>query len=636
MFRFFENLVDPYGPYEQKDVPPTGLWPFLADYARPFHRIFVATGLMAVVVAVIEIWLIAYLGRLLDMLEATERQAFWSERGLEMLLVAAFVLFLRPALQALDVLLLNNAILPNFGTLIRYRAHRHVLRQSVEWFEARRRVRLLPQLPSLSPPFDDPGVIGSLFIPDGSRRANPGDDVLTLSSGSHMRKPMRSLRGSGLRARASALLLVLVMVALITLLTVAFLSFVRVETRSSDAFAKGVEVGVLADLPTDLVVGQIRRATESNGSQSTWASQPGAIRVYGSDGDPGTGRAPLRALFKLYSSREMVDIPGAGEAFDPDDELPPADWPDRPGEFIDLNEPVSVDPDRDGVGRWRYPIVDPAALAAGIEGFDLGAAPGASAEQPVPMPVEWIYVLEDGTLTSPTSASGGVLTFPSSGEGAPTAQNPIVSRVAFWADDESCKVNINTASEGVFWDMPRSNANRDFNYYAERQPVRGEFQRYPGHPSTTRLSPVLKGWLGEGPATYYDLSPFINHGGSQGGTVAVELNAEPVTPDSDRLYATVDEYIFGATSLSADGTRTPNHPAIDREVLDATKFFLTAHSRAPETNLFNKPPGESCGRCRPTPTTVTPPTASSSSAVPAPGPPEDDDQEYHFQRATVA
>ena len=31
--------------------------------------------------------------------------------------------------------LLNNAILPNFGTLIRWRAHRHVLRQSVGWFE---------------------------------------------------------------------------------------------------------------------------------------------------------------------------------------------------------------------------------------------------------------------------------------------------------------------------------------------------------------------------------------------------------------------------------------------------------------------------------------------------------------------
>jgi ATP-binding cassette subfamily B multidrug efflux pump len=38
-------------------------------------------------------------------------------------------------LQVMDVALLNNTILPNFGTLIRWRAHKHVLRQSVGWFE---------------------------------------------------------------------------------------------------------------------------------------------------------------------------------------------------------------------------------------------------------------------------------------------------------------------------------------------------------------------------------------------------------------------------------------------------------------------------------------------------------------------
>jgi ATP-binding cassette subfamily B multidrug efflux pump len=42
---------------------------------------------------------------------------------------------IRPLMQGIDVALLNNAILPQFGTLIRWRAHRQVLRQSVGWFE---------------------------------------------------------------------------------------------------------------------------------------------------------------------------------------------------------------------------------------------------------------------------------------------------------------------------------------------------------------------------------------------------------------------------------------------------------------------------------------------------------------------
>jgi len=134
MFRFFENLVDPYVPYEEKDQPPTKLWPFLRDYAQPFKRIFAWTAFLSVVVAAIEIGLISYMGRVVDLLTGPPAQV-WQNHGTELILVGLFILFLRPLAQALDVLLLNNSILPNFGTLIRWRSHKHVLRQSVGWFE---------------------------------------------------------------------------------------------------------------------------------------------------------------------------------------------------------------------------------------------------------------------------------------------------------------------------------------------------------------------------------------------------------------------------------------------------------------------------------------------------------------------
>lgn len=134
MFRFFENLVDPYTPYPENDTPPRRLWPFLKDYSRPFRRVFVATAFMSLCVAVIELWLISYMGRVVDLL-AGPPESFWESHGTELVLVAIFILLIRPAIQALDVLLINNGILPNFGTLIRWRSHRHVLRQSVGWFE---------------------------------------------------------------------------------------------------------------------------------------------------------------------------------------------------------------------------------------------------------------------------------------------------------------------------------------------------------------------------------------------------------------------------------------------------------------------------------------------------------------------
>ncbi len=135
MFRFFERLVDPYVEYPPEDRPPTRLWPFLWGYSQPFRKVFAATAVMSVIVATVEIGLIAYMGRVVDLLGSAEPSTVFVTHGWEFLGAALFILILRPLLQGLDVGLLNNAILPNFGTLIRWRAHRQVLRQSVGWFE---------------------------------------------------------------------------------------------------------------------------------------------------------------------------------------------------------------------------------------------------------------------------------------------------------------------------------------------------------------------------------------------------------------------------------------------------------------------------------------------------------------------
>ncbi len=135
MFRYFETLVDPYAPHAEEDTPPARLWPFLKSYSQPFKRVFLAAAALSVVVATVEIWLISYMGRLVDLLSNSTPAVFVADHGVELILVAAFILTVRPALQAIDVLVLNNAILPNFGTLMRWRAHSHVLRQSIGWFE---------------------------------------------------------------------------------------------------------------------------------------------------------------------------------------------------------------------------------------------------------------------------------------------------------------------------------------------------------------------------------------------------------------------------------------------------------------------------------------------------------------------
>ncbi|MEL6450962.1 MAG: ABC transporter ATP-binding protein [Pseudomonadota bacterium] len=134
MFKFFETLVDPYVDYPETDTPPTKVWPFMREYSRPFVGVFALAAVMSIIVAGIEVGLIYYMGRIVDLMGSSPEE-FWNDYGVEVIVVAVFILVARPALQAFDVLLLNNTILPNFGTLIRWRAHKHVLRQSVGWFE---------------------------------------------------------------------------------------------------------------------------------------------------------------------------------------------------------------------------------------------------------------------------------------------------------------------------------------------------------------------------------------------------------------------------------------------------------------------------------------------------------------------
>ena len=136
MFRFFETLVDPYQPYSVSDTPPRRLWPFLKEYVRPFRGVFAVTAALSVISAFADVALIWYVGRLVDYLAENSPADVWVRHGTEMLMVAAAILILRPLLLAGTVALLHNSILPNFGTMIRWRAHNHVIRQPVGWFES--------------------------------------------------------------------------------------------------------------------------------------------------------------------------------------------------------------------------------------------------------------------------------------------------------------------------------------------------------------------------------------------------------------------------------------------------------------------------------------------------------------------
>ncbi len=244
--------------------------------------------------------------------------------------------------------------------------------------------------------------------------------------------------------------------------------------------------------------------------------------------------------------------------------------------------------------------------------------PISATNNPAPMPVQWLYLLKDGTLTSPDQPAAGTAATTATWKATsdpskiPTTTNPIVGRIAFWTDDETSKLNVNTASEGSFYAFPHSNSPMEMLGppkvkafgYSISPPATGEHNRYPGHPASTCLSVALGSWFDAkgSPAptaytsvtsdqaylsalqNYTTLLPRIQFGGSKGGTIDAsdpKSGYTTVTLDKDRLFASTDELMF-------DQSRNPI-PQIQNINLERLKFFLTASSRAPELTPFNTP-----------------------------------------------
>ncbi len=90
------------------------------------------TGLIA---AFFDTLLIYYSGRLIDIMTRTGAAAFWETHGTEIIVVAFVVFVLRPLMIGAQRLFLEQSLVSNMQEHIRWRAHRHMLGQSMSFFQ---------------------------------------------------------------------------------------------------------------------------------------------------------------------------------------------------------------------------------------------------------------------------------------------------------------------------------------------------------------------------------------------------------------------------------------------------------------------------------------------------------------------
>ncbi len=133
MFAFFERLIRPF-PAEDPTPPPGSLYAFCRHYTRGMEPYLLLMSGLTALIAIAEVSLFGFLGQLVDWLVAHTPQTLFSDEGIKLLWMSSLMLVGLPLLVLIHSLLVHQTLLGNYPMVIRWLAHRYLLKQSLSFY----------------------------------------------------------------------------------------------------------------------------------------------------------------------------------------------------------------------------------------------------------------------------------------------------------------------------------------------------------------------------------------------------------------------------------------------------------------------------------------------------------------------
>src|SRR6267142_1091696 len=134
MFKYLQSRIRgtaSTGPGE----PPPGLMSFYWHFVRQTKGWYALMFVTSLAVALIDTVIPVFMGRLVSLMEAPDRQAALDQQWPLLAGMVALVLVARPLANLADMLIRQNALIPGVTSLIRWQSHWHVVRQSWPFFQ---------------------------------------------------------------------------------------------------------------------------------------------------------------------------------------------------------------------------------------------------------------------------------------------------------------------------------------------------------------------------------------------------------------------------------------------------------------------------------------------------------------------
>ena len=133
MFSFFERRLDPF-PEERLGAPPTGLVRFCWHFVQDARLWLAALTVLTVTIAIGEVFLFAFLGRVVDWLATADRAGFLDRESAMLAAMGGLILVGLPLASFLHSLVIHQVLLGNLPMSARWRMHSRLLGQSMAFY----------------------------------------------------------------------------------------------------------------------------------------------------------------------------------------------------------------------------------------------------------------------------------------------------------------------------------------------------------------------------------------------------------------------------------------------------------------------------------------------------------------------
>ena len=116
-------------------APPQGLFAFYWHFVSQTKGWYAAMFVASLAVALLDTVIPLFIGKLVSLMQATDRQAALAQQWPMLAGMIGLVLIVRPLAILADMAIRQNALIPGATTLIRWQSHWHVIRQSWPFFQ---------------------------------------------------------------------------------------------------------------------------------------------------------------------------------------------------------------------------------------------------------------------------------------------------------------------------------------------------------------------------------------------------------------------------------------------------------------------------------------------------------------------